>query len=292
MPTILITGAARGIGHELVRRAVARNDIVFAVVRKATDRSRFESRETLHVVLMDVADSASVTAGFLEVDRLLAGRPLDTIINAAAISIPGVIELSSVETFEQTLNTNTLGSLRILKEAIPRLRGHSGRLLLLTSLWGKASGALLGSYCASKHAIESLVDTARRETSGMDLHIVLIEPGVVRTEMLTSQATEVEALIGRMSPEQGSLYASLYRRYARLTGGAGRTAISTERCAVEIERALTAKRPRTRYRVGRDAKLVCFLTWALPDRWMDALMGMSLNRKPLETANGRSPARD
>jgi NAD(P)-dependent dehydrogenase (short-subunit alcohol dehydrogenase family) len=281
MSTILITGAARGIGHELARRAAARNDTVFAVVRKEADRGRFASRANLHVILMDVADTESVAAGFQEVDRLLAGRPLDAIINAAAISRPSVIEIATVADFELTLNTNALGSLRVLKAAIPRLRGHGGRLLLLTSLWGRTSGALLGAYCASKHAIESMADTARRETAGMNLHIVLIEPGVVKTDMLSTQSVEAESLISQMSPTEESLYGTLYRRYARLTGSAGKTAISTTRCAEEIERALFAPRPRPRYRVGRDAKIVCFLAWLLPDRWMDGLMGLSLNRKPL-----------
>jgi len=294
--TILITGAARGIGHELALRAIARADTVFAVVRKESDRTRFGASPNLqvpnlhapnlHVVVMDVAETASVEAGFLEVDRLLGGKPLDAIINSAAISIPNVIEIATMSEFERTFDTNVLGSLRILKAAIPRLRGHGGRLLLLTSLWGKASGAMLGSYCASKHAIESLADTARRETAGMNLEIIVIEPGVVNTDMLTGQEAECESVLRAMSPAQQSLYGSLYRRYTKLTASAGRTAITVTRCAEEIEKALSARRPRTRYRVGRDAAIVCFLAWALPDRWMDALMGLSLNRKPL------SPVRD
>jgi NAD(P)-dependent dehydrogenase (short-subunit alcohol dehydrogenase family) len=284
MPTILITGAARGIGRELVRRAIARGDTVFAMVRKDADRARFDASAQLHVVIMDVAVSASVDAGFAEVDRLLAGRPLDAIIHAAAISRPGAIEITPTSEFEELLNTNTLGSLRMLKAAIPRLRGHGGRLILVTSLWGKASGALLGAYCASKHAIESLADTARRETAGMNLHVILAEPGVVLTDMLSTQAPEVEALIPRMTTDQRSLYETLYRRYAKLTGAAGRSAITAVRCAADIEKALFAARPRTRYRIGRDAQLVCLLAWLLPDRWMDSLMGMTLNRKPLTPA--------
>jgi len=285
VPAILITGAARGIGRELAQRAVARGDLVFAVVRKQADRERFGAAANLHTVLMDVAQSDSVAAGFVEVDRLLAGRPLDAIIHSAAISRPGAIEITPLAEFEDILNTNTLGSLRILKAAIPRLRGHGGRLILVTSLWGKASGALLGAYCASKHAIESLADTARRETSGMNLHVILVEPGVVLTDMLSTQAPEVEALIPRMSAAQRSWYETLYRRYAKLTGSAGGTAITAAQCAAGIERALFQPRPRTRYQVGRDAKIVCFLTWLLPDRWMDALMGLSLNRKPLTPAD-------
>lgn len=281
MASILITGAARGIGRELVERAVRRGDTVFACVRKEADRNRFPASPHLHVVLMDVADSASVQRGFEQVDGVLAGRTLDGIVHAAAVSMPGAIEVAPMAEFEQTLNTNTLGSLRVIRAAIPRLRGHDGRLVLVTSLWGQASGVLLGAYCASKHAIESLADIARRETIGMNLRIVVAEPGVVVTDMYTTQADEVDRRIEQMPAEARSLYQNLYQRYRKLVVGGGSAAITATKAAENIERALFARRPRVRYRFGMDSKLVCFLAWLLPDRWMDALLGLSLNHKPL-----------
>lgn len=279
MANILVTGAARGIGHCVVERALGRGDRVFAVVRKAADSSRFPASSQLHLVLMDMADGDTVTQGFAEVDRLLAGAKLDGIIHCAAISIPGSIELTPLAEFETILNTNALGSLRILKAAIPRLRGHGGRLILVTSLWGRASGALLGAYCASKHTIESLADTARRETAGMNLHIIVAEPGVVMTDMLTNQIPIGQGYLNKMSSQERSLYGALYQRYFKLVGGAG--GITAAQCSAGIEKALFSPRPATRYRIGTDAKIVCFLNWLLPDRWMDWVMGQSLNNKPL-----------
>jgi len=189
--------------------------------------------------------------------------------------------------FEQILNTNALGSLRVLKAAIPRLRGHGGRIVLVTSLWGRASGALLGAYCASKHAIESLADTARRETASMGLHIVVAEPGVVKTDMLTTQGPVVQVHLERMPPAQRALYGFLYRRYFKLVSSAG--GIDSDRCAAGIEKALFDAKPATRYRIGTDSKLVCLLNWLLPDRWMDWVMAQSLNNKPMPEAS--SPQR-
>jgi NAD(P)-dependent dehydrogenase (short-subunit alcohol dehydrogenase family) len=279
MANLLVTGAARGIGHTLVERALTRGDTVFAVVRKPADSSRFAASDKLHVVLMDMADTDSVASGFAEVDRLLAGRALDGIVHCAAITVPGVIELTPVAEFEQIINTNALGSLRILKAAIPRLRGHGGRLVLVTSLWGRASGPLLGAYCASKHTIESLADTARRETAGMNLHIIVAEPGVVQTEMLSAQGPAVQGHLDKMSPQDRSLYGALYRRYFKLVNSS--KGISSAQCAAGIEKALFDAHPATRYRIGTDSKLVCFLNWLLPDRWMDGVMAQSLNNKPL-----------
>lgn len=284
MATVLITGSARGIGHRLVKRCLAHGDTVFAAVRKAADEQCFEASERLHVVVMDVSDTDAVAQGFAAVDRLLDGRPLDAVVNCAAISIPGALELAPMQQLEDTLNTNALGSARMLKQALPRLCGHGGRAILVTSLWGRTSGALLGAYCASKHATESLADTARRETRGMDVHVVLVEPGVVKTQMYESQVPECEALIAAMPEAQRARYENLYRRYAKVVAQGGRGAISADRCAAGIEKALRARRPRPRYRVGMDSKIVCFLAWLLPDRWMDALMGVALNHRPVRSA--------
>ena len=286
MPTVMITGAGRGIGFALVRRAIARGDTVFAMVRKESDKTKFGSHANLHVVSMDVSNTESVENGFAEVDRLLAGKSLDVVINSAAISIPGAVEVAPIKDFEDTMNTNVVGSARMLKAAIPRLRGHDGRIVLITSLWGRASSAMLASYCASKHAIESLADTARREIGGMNMHVVLVEPGVIRTDMYELQGGYVEELINGMSDKQKSIYLPLYRRYQKLVGGpkgdqTPTMGISADACAEGIEKAAFAASPKRRYRVGMDSKVVCFLADALPASWMDFVMAQSLNNKPL-----------
>jgi NAD(P)-dependent dehydrogenase (short-subunit alcohol dehydrogenase family) len=279
MATLLVTGAAGGIGRVVVERARARGDTVFAVVLQASDGSGLPAGDRLHIVQMDVSDTNSVAQGFEAVDRLLAGRTLDGVVHLAAVAAPGAIELTSMAQFEKLININALGSLRILKAAIPRLRGHGGRLVLVSSLWGRASGALLGAYCASKHAVESLADTARRETAGMNLHIIVAEPGVVHTEMLDGQGPTVQGHLDKLSTQERSLYGALYQRYVKLVRSS--KGISAAQCAAGIEQALFAARPATRYRIGTDSTLVCFLNWLLPDRWMDGVMAQSLNNKPL-----------
>lgn len=286
MASILITGASRGIGLALTKRAIARGDTVFPTVRKEADKAKFGNHPNCHPVIMDVADTASVENGFAEVDRLLAGKPLDVVINSAAISIPGAVELAPIKEFEDTMNTNVCGSARVAQAAIPRLRGHDGRLVLITSLWGRASSALLGSYCASKHAIESLADTLRRETGGMGLRIVLCEPGVIRTDMYELQGGMVEQLINGMAPSHKKLYEPIYRRYQKLVGGpkgdqTPNMGISADKCCEGIEKAAFAANPKLRYRIGADSKAVCFLADFLPAKWMDFVMAQSLNNKPL-----------
>jgi NAD(P)-dependent dehydrogenase (short-subunit alcohol dehydrogenase family) len=256
------------------------------MVRKQSDQVKFGTHNHLHVIEMDVASNVSVEQAFVEVDRLLDGQQLDAVINAAAVSQPGAIELTPVSDFENTLNTNALGSLRVMKASIPRLRGHGGRAIMITSLWGHASSAMLTAYCMSKHAVESLVDCARRETDGMGMHVIVVEPGVIQTDMYKDQGPHVQALIDAMSPEQRHSYESLYTRYLNIVGGAAGegaagAGISVEQCAIDIEQALLDPEPKPRYQSGEDARKMIALVRQLSDVEMDTVLRERLNNRPL-----------
>ncbi|MBN3788533.1 SDR family NAD(P)-dependent oxidoreductase [Burkholderia sp. Ac-20353] len=279
MRTIMITGAGSGMGQELARRALARGDRVIATVRNHRDASELgEHHDKLIVVEMNVGSSSSVEAAFIQVDRELAGKPLDLIMHCAAIAPSGALEVEGVELLEQTLNVNAVGVARILRHALPRLRGHRGRILLFSSLWGKVAGPMLSAYCASKHAIEAITDSVRREIEGQDIDIVLIEPGVVRTNMVSGSVSGSRAGSEQLPASFRSLYGSIYERYARLIERESTGGLSVDQAAALIERAAFTAAPRTRYSVGRDAVLVKALARLLPDKALDAVFRKMLNR--------------
>lgn len=276
MSRLLITGAASGIGKELVSRALDRGDEVFATQRSDRGLEEFAGRTGFHAIRMDVADSASVTAGFEEIDRLLAGRTLDGVINCAAVAPLSPVEVTPIEVLEQTLNTNTVGTLRIMQASMPRLRGHDGRLILVTSLWGKVSGPMVSAYAASKHAIEALVDSARRETKGIGPHITVVEPGVIKTRMLSSQLEGARQLANDIPADQQARYGELYRKYAGLVAKGSEQGISVSECAAQIEKVLHAAKPKARYQIGKDSKAVCLMARILPDSLLDGVFAMMM----------------
>lgn len=281
MAFIMVTGAARGIGNTLVKRAVARGDEVVACLRKEADKEKFAAADNLHFVIMDVSSTQSVAKGFEDLDNILNGRKLHAVINSAAISLGGAVEHTPVEEFEAHYNTNILGSLRVMKEALPRLRGHNGRMILVASLWGHAAGPMLGAYSSSKHAIEALADITRREVVDQDVHVVLMEPGVVLTDMYSHQADQIRDRLANLDDDQRKLYGNYYQRYIKLVENGGKGAITADVAAANIEKALFADKPKRRYKFGMDSKVICFLTWLLPTAAMDFLLRQSLNNKPL-----------
>lgn len=271
MRSMLITGASSGIGRELVNRAVARGDRVFAAVRSQKDFESFGNQVDLHPILMDVSSTESVANGFAQIDTKLAGAPLNVVINCAAACPLGALEVQSIEVIEQTLNTNAVGSARILRESLPRLRGHNGRIVLVTSLWGKVSGPMLSAYCSSKFAIEAIADATRREINGQDVHVILVEPGVVRTRMVSTQVAGAKEATQNLPAQHTTVYREMYRKYAAMIEKNSGGGVSADECAAGIERAAFAAKPKARYRIGGDSKAITLLARLLPDSALDGL---------------------
>jgi NAD(P)-dependent dehydrogenase (short-subunit alcohol dehydrogenase family) len=269
MATMLVTGAGSGIGKALVTRGLRRGDRVIACVLNDQEASSFESYDNLKIVNMDVGSTESVAAGFTSCDEWLKGSVLDAVIHCAGICPLSTVEEQSPEMLQNTLNINAVGSARILQQALPRLRGHDGRVALVSSLWGKVAGPLLSAYCASKHAIEAIADSARRETEGQKVHIMVIEPGVVKTQILDNQALFAEDGARKVTGEYEKLYGSLYKNYAGMVIKNSPNGLTTDAAAERIEKGVFASRPKTRLCVGTDSKAITFLARILPDRALD-----------------------
>lgn len=279
MRTIMITGSAHGMGHELVRRAIERGDRVFATIFPGEDATRLGEHSSLHVIPLDVGSDASVESAFATLDEVLGGEHLDLVINCAGVSPSGALEVEPISTLERVLNVNALGTARMIKYALPRLRGHGGRIILFASLWGRVGGPMLSGYCASKHAIEAIVDSARRETHGQGVDLVLMEPGVVRTNMVAATVTGSRYGADQLPPTYRTLYGELYEKFARMIAREANGGVSVEQAADVIERAAFVRKPRTRYRIGKDAKAVVGLSNILPDRGFDAVFRKMLNSR-------------
>lgn len=266
--TILVTGAGGGIGRALATRLLARGDRVVASARRL-DQMQDLVDAGASAVAMDVADDMSVQRGFATIE----GR-IEAVVHCAAIAPLGTVEFTAPEDVAAIFNVNTLGALRIIQGALPRLRAAGdGRLILISSLWGRVSGPFVSTYAASKHAIEALADSARRETRGQGVRLSVIEPGVVKTPMFENQAEDLRRRIDALGPDERALYGALYDDHAKLLSGAGKGAITAEQCCAVIEKCLDARRPKPRYLAGTDSRLLVTLGALLPDRGLDAVFG-------------------
>jgi NAD(P)-dependent dehydrogenase (short-subunit alcohol dehydrogenase family) len=267
---ILVTGAGGGIGRVLVGRLCSRGISVIASGRRL-DQMADLAAAGAELVSMDVGDDTSVRTAFEHMSKLFDGK-IDAVVHCAAIAPLGTVEFTSPQSVAELLNVNTLGALRVLQASLPRLRKSAGgRFIFVSSLWGRISGPFVSTYAASKHAIEALADSVRRETRGQNIHISVVEPGVVKTNMLTNQLGDLEKKSAALGAEERAIYGKMYQAHAKLLVKAERAAITAEKCAIVLEKCLDSRHPRPRYRVGPDSKVLVALGRHLPDSVLDAL---------------------
>ncbi len=275
---IVVTGATGDIGRAVVDTALKRGHRVIASVRKLEYADTFPSSDRLSFVRMSADDRALVSAAFNEIDNKLAGETIDAVIHTAAIQEPQPIELLSLEDFQRIMMVNAGGSLAVLQESIPRVRGTGGNIVLSSSLWGRVSGPMVGPYAASKWALEALVDAARRETLGTGFNIVLAEIGAVISKMLSGHNEALDDQISTLSAEHKALYEHVYRHNTDMVNKLDSKAISVEKVAAKLVDIAEHPSPKPRYRIGLDAKVLCTLARVLPTRAMDRLLGTPTQR--------------
>ncbi len=141
-------------------------------------------------------------------------------------------------------------------------------MVFVGSIAGRSALPFLAAYAASKHALEAVADSLRVELGPWGLHVAIVEPGTIATPIWTTAAQTAAEIQARVPPETLSLYRERIEAFRRAATAAGRRAQPVEPVARAVEHALSADKPKTRYLIGRDAKIRTGIEW-LPDRLRD-----------------------
>jgi NAD(P)-dependent dehydrogenase (short-subunit alcohol dehydrogenase family) len=206
---------------------------------------------------MDVRQEESVRAGFALV-RQRVGH-LDALVCNAGFGIFGSIEEVPLATAREQFETNVFGVLACVRAVLPDFRSRSaGRIVLVGSLAGRAPIPFQAHYSATKAAVDALAQALRMEVSPFGVAVSLVEPGDIRTSF--NDATDF-SLAG------GSAYGARIARCVEVIRRSLEQAPGPSLVAATILRALSARRPRVRYPVGPDSRLVPLGRRFLPD-WL------------------------
>jgi NAD(P)-dependent dehydrogenase (short-subunit alcohol dehydrogenase family) len=269
--TVIVTGASSGIGEAAVARLGQLGFDVLAGVRKQDDAERLRSQGATPLMI-DVVQSDSIAAARAE----LGDRPLAGLVNNAGIAVSGPLEHLPIDNLRHQLEVNLIGQLAVTQAFLPALRAARGRIVNVSSIGGRMALPLAGPYAASKFGLEGASDSLRRELQGA-VDVILVEPGGVKTPIWGKGLSAADELVAQMPPEAerdyGNLIAAMRREVAKIESETG---LDPAEVADVIGMALTARRPRARYLVGREAKLRAVLSQVLPDRVMDRLVWRSL----------------
>ena len=260
MKTVLVTGSSTGIGAACATRFAGRGWHVLAGVRKPGDAPAGTEE-----VLFDVTDVGAIAAAARRVDRL------DGLVNNAGIAVAAPLEFLPLEELRYQLEVNVVGQVAVTQAFLPAVRAAQGRIVIVGSIAGKSALPFLGAYAMSKHALEAMADSLRVELAPEGIHVSLVEPGTIATPIWTKP----RPLLDQLPAEANERYGSRMNSFRGVAAKRAANAAPPETVVRAVEHALTAETPKTRYLVGRDAKIRATIE-RLPDRIRDRILSKAL----------------
>lgn len=278
MADLLITGASTGIGEATALHLDGLGHRVFAGVRKDADGEKLvvaARSGRLVPVILDVTDDEQIADAVGQVTEATSGR-LDGVVNNAGIAMGGPLEFMPLDDFRMQMDVNVTGLLAVTQATMPLVRKGHGRVVLVGSISGRLAVPMTGAYSASKFAVEALADTLRMELSAWDLPVSLVQPGAIKTPIWDKGREQADQMREKYSDEVLELYDDGVESVTKGIEQQRDNGIPPLEVAKAIEHALFAERPRSRYKVGTDAKAGAVLARVLPDRAKDVIVGKYL----------------
>jgi len=273
-PALLVTGASTGIGRAVALAAARAGWRVFGGVRREEDGAALEADAggALRALILDVTEESQRERAADDIEEERGEAGLQGLVNNAGIVVSGPLEFLPLEEFRLQMEVNVTGLLAVTQRVLPLLRLAGGRIVNVGSISGRVGFPLEGAYNASKFALEGLSDVLRLELAPWGLHVALIEPGSVATPLWGRMRQQFDRAIDAMPEAAQRFYGSAFRRWREEVDDCERRGISPEAVVRPVLHALTARRPRARYLVGKSARRLALAARFLPDRLRDRLI--------------------
>ena len=220
---------------------------------------------------MDVADESSIERAFAEITSLTGEHGLYALINNAGIASPGPISHLALDKIKYQFQVNVFGLIKMIQMAFDLLikQGEGSRIINISSVSGLFASPFLGAYASSKFAVEGLSDSLRRELKLMNIKVIIIEPGSIKTPIWSKHLEAAKDF-------EDSPY-SVYMEKARETIlEMEKSAIPVESLKIPVLEALMSSKPKTRYLIRKNKFLFCLLAKYLPVPLVDFLVHRNL----------------
>ncbi|MEA3337597.1 MAG: SDR family oxidoreductase [Chloroflexota bacterium] len=267
---VLITGAGTGLGLETALTLAERGFDVYASVLNEEQRARVSQESaqrglSVHTPVLDVTDETTIQP---VVDSIAEGGSLLGVVNNAGISLRGYFEDCDDDEIRRVIDVNLFGAMAVTRAVLPAMReAGRGRFIYISSIGARISSMGRTAYCASKFALEGYAESLMQEVGPLGLHISIVEPAIINTERWT-----VHRGIARRAQDPSSPYHAWFQRQEELADQLVRTSPTKATDVAEaIFKALTERRPRLRYVVGRRARLVLMSRRYLPGEMFERL---------------------
>ncbi|WP_319450332.1 MULTISPECIES: SDR family NAD(P)-dependent oxidoreductase [unclassified Mycobacterium] len=272
---VVVTGASTGIGAATARELARRGFHVLAGVRRDRDADAIRG-PGIEPVIIDVTNPEHIAALAARVQGDPQGRALRALVNNAAIQVNVPVETYAIDEWRNMFEVNLFGQIAVTQALLPALIRSRGRVVNISSVGGKIAMAAYGPYAGTKFALEAVSDSLRRELAPSGVRVVVVEPGAVRTEMLGRAVASAQDSTSAMTAEQAQRYGGLVHAVNAQAASSTDSGLPADAAAKVIAKAVTARKPRTRYAVGRDAAVITRMARFLPDRVLDRVLAVGL----------------
>lgn len=274
MPSVLVTGASRGIGLAITRHMSARGWEVYAGARSDSALQELSGLPGVHPTRLEITDRDSVAA-------LAAALPerLDGVVNNAGIVVNGPVEGLTLEDLSRQLDVNVVAQIAVTQAVLPKIRAAKGRIVFMSSVSGLITTPGTGAYCASKYALESLADALRIELRPWGIAVSLVEPGPIRTDIWGEILVDHDRMVADLTPEHRALYAPQLNGTRTLLGRMQKMAADPQKVVKAVDHALTARRPKSRYLLDAASRVQKIVMGLTPTAVNDAALSAAVTRK-------------
>lgn len=266
MPSVLVTGASRGIGLAITRHLSERGWDVHATARSAADLRDLGRLPQVHPIQLDITDRSAVASLHEQLPPALDG-----VVNNAGIIVQGPVEALSLDDLSRQLDVNVTAQIGVVQAVLPQLRAARGRVVFMSSVSGLITLPGTGAYSASKYAVESLADALRMELRPWKIPVSLIEPRPTRTDMWGDALDDYDRMTSQLSPAHRELYAAHLAGNRKLLSRMQKLAGDPKKVVAAVHRALTSRRPKHRYRCDNLSRAQLALTSVTPTAINDAV---------------------
>ena len=275
---IVITGVSSGIGRDALRVLHAKGYHIYGSVRKKAYADSLITKypERFTPLVFDVQDQeAVINASKIVFEQCTV---LVALINNAGIAVPGPLQHISEEDFEQQLDINVKAVRRVTNIFLPLLgaqkdfKGSTGRIINISSVSGLFNSPFNGAYCISKHAVESMTDTYRRELRRYGIQVIAIEPGPIKTDIWKKN-------LNKLDQYKDTDYFDILKNANAIIERTEKEALPVEQISKVILKCLDKKRPKTRYVVHKNRFLFKLLAYYMPDTLADWIIHKTLSKR-------------
>lgn len=290
--SILITGASTGLGREIALHLAERKFAVYATMRDTRDADRLLSaaecrNAKLRILPLDVTNKNSIQTAVQSIIAETGG--IYGVVNNAGIGLRGYFEDLDDEEIRRMFDANVFGVMEVTRAVLPHMRqAKRGRILLISSVGGRIGSLGVSTYCSTKFALEGFGESLFMELAPLGIRVVLIEPGIIKTERWT-----INRGLGARAADPSSPYAAWFRRSEQEADKLVQASTATPADVADVvHRALVAEHPRLRYMIGRKAKLAIGLRRWLPGELFERVyFGIVIRRATHVGPSGESLSR-